>query len=104
MPTSNRVELTRDQLLNKSIECDKTCSNRNLLRHAVVKRMIGLGLEDEERKETWMEDKDKCAAKRTIECARAIYTYVLSTFLSKKSIWKQAVYFEKTHGDRNCLV
>jgi len=38
-----------------------------------------------------------------IECARAIYAHALSIFPTKKSIWKQAAYFEKQYGDRESL-
>ncbi|CAG7718069.1 unnamed protein product [Allacma fusca] len=99
--TSNGVELTRDQWLEDAIECDKAGSY--LTCRALVKHMIGHGLEDEERKETWMEDAENCAVKGAIECARAIYSHALSIFSTKKSIWKQAAYFEKTHGDRDSL-
>jgi len=59
--TSNGVELTRDQWLEDAIECDKAQSY--LTCRAIVKAMIGHGLEDEERKDTWMEDAENCAAK-----------------------------------------
>lgn len=59
--TSNGVEINREQWLEDAIECDKARSF--LTCRAIVKAIIGHGLEDEERKDTWMEDSDNCAQK-----------------------------------------
>ena len=62
--TANGVELTRDQWLDDAIECDKAKSY--LTCRAIINSIIGHGLEDEERKETWMEDAENCASKVNI--------------------------------------
>ena len=55
--------------------------------------MIGVGVDEEDRKETWMEDADTCVKQEAYECARAIYAHALSVFETRKSIWLRATYF-----------
>lgn len=59
--TANGVEITRDQWIEDAIECEKASSV--LTCRAIVKAVIGHGLEDEERRETWMEDAENCTQK-----------------------------------------
>ncbi|CAG2064087.1 unnamed protein product, partial [Timema podura] len=73
------------------------------LRRVLIRAIIGQGVEEEDRKHTWMEDAEACASQGAHECARAIYAHALATFPSKKSIWLRAAYFEKTHGTRESL-
>lgn len=66
--------------------------------------MIGIGLETpEDKKHTWMEDAESCAANNAFGCARAIYEVALASFPKKKSIWLRAAYFEKSHGTAESL-
>jgi pre-mRNA-processing factor 6 len=62
--TANGVELNRDQWLTDAIECDKAQSYMTC--RAIIKCMIGHSLEDEERKDTWLEDAETCAQKVNI--------------------------------------
>lgn len=65
--------------------------------------MVGHGVDEEDRKHTWMEDAEACTKQGAHECARAIYAHALSIFPSKKTIWLAAAYFEKAHGTRDSL-
>ncbi|KAG8513272.1 Pre-mRNA-processing factor 6, partial [Galemys pyrenaicus] len=82
-------------------ECDKAGSVATC--QAVMRAVIGIGIEEEDRKHTWMEDADSCVAHSALECARAIYAHALHVFPSKKSVWLRAAYFEKNHGTRESL-
>ena len=70
---------------------------------SLVKNIINTGVEEEDRKDTWLEDADSATAQGAYECARAIYAHALATFPTKKSIWLPAAYFEKSHGTRESL-
>ena len=61
------------------------------------RHVIGFGIEDEDRKETWMEDAEQFEKQGAIACARAVYAHALQ-HLPKKGIWLAAAHFEKTHG------
>uniref|UniRef100_T1JN63 Pre-mRNA-processing factor 6 n=1 Tax=Strigamia maritima TaxID=126957 RepID=T1JN63_STRMM len=98
---ANIVEINREQWIQGAIECEKAASV--LTCQAIIRTVIGVGVEDEDRKHTWMEDAEACASQGTYECARAIYAHALAVFPSKKSIWLRAAYFEKNHGTRESL-
>ncbi|XP_006882247.1 PREDICTED: pre-mRNA-processing factor 6-like [Elephantulus edwardii] len=98
---ANGVEINREQWIQDAEECDKAGSVATC--QAVMRAVIGIGIEEEDRKHTWMEDADSCVAHSALECARAIYAYALQVFPSKKSVWLQPAYFEKNHGTRESL-
>ncbi|KAG4108716.1 PRP1 splicing factor, N-terminal-domain-containing protein [Neocallimastix lanati (nom. inval.)] len=93
--------LDREQWLKEAEKCEQeehvsTCQ-------AIIRNTIGLGLEEEDKKATWMEDAESCIAHGTYETARAIYAYALKEFPNKKSIWRRAAFLEKAHGTREQL-
>ncbi|KAJ8408111.1 hypothetical protein AAFF_G00263390 [Aldrovandia affinis] len=99
---ANGVEINREQWIQDSEECDKAASVATC--QAVIRAVIGIGIEEEDCKHTWMEDAESCVSHGALECARAIYAHALQVFPSKKSVWLRAAYFEKNHGTRERLV
>jgi len=97
----NNVEINRELWIVDAEEADKAGSIYTA--QSIIGQIIGHGVEDEDRKHTWMEDAESCASHGAYECARAIYAYALKTFANKKSIWLRAAYFEKSHGTRESL-
>ncbi|XP_032815124.1 pre-mRNA-processing factor 6 [Petromyzon marinus] len=98
---ANGVEINREHWIQDAEECDKAGSVTTC--QAVIRAVIGIGVEEEDRKHTWMEDADSCVSHGACECARAIYAFALQVFPSKKSVWLRAAYFEKNHGTRESL-
>ncbi|MCJ8741804.1 hypothetical protein PDJAM_G00074940 [Pangasius djambal] len=98
---ANGVEINREQWIQDAEECDKAGSVATC--QAVIRAVIGIGIEEEDCKHTWMEDAESCVAHGALECARAIYAHALQVFPSKKSVWLRAAYFEKSHGTRESL-
>ncbi|XP_071476325.1 pre-mRNA-processing factor 6-like [Diadema antillarum] len=98
---ANMVEINRDQWIEDAEECEKAGSVATC--QSIVRAVIGVGIEDEDRETTWMDDADSCAAHGAHECARAIYAHSLTVFPSRKKIWMDAAYFEKNHGTRESL-
>ncbi|EGB04589.1 hypothetical protein AURANDRAFT_38946 [Aureococcus anophagefferens] len=70
---------------------------------AIVRHTIGIGVENEDRKRTWLDDADACASRSAVETARAVYAHALATFPNKKAIWLRACALEKKHGTRELL-
>ena len=70
---------------------------------AIVRNTIGIGVENEDRKRTWLDDAEACAARSSVETARAIYAHALGVFPTKKAIWLRACALEKKHGTRELL-
>lgn len=98
---ANGVEINRDLWIKDAEESEKAGSVVTC--RAITDTVIGIGVEEEDRKHTWMEDANSCIANNAFECARAIYAHALSVFPSKKSVWLRAAHFEKNHGTRESL-
>ncbi|KAL9962298.1 hypothetical protein ACROYT_G031386 [Oculina patagonica] len=98
---ANGVEINRDLWIKDAEESEKAGSVVTC--RAIIDIVIGIGVEEEDRKHTWMEDANSCIANNAFECARAIYAHALSVFPSKKSVWLRAAHFEKNHGTRESL-
>ncbi|CAH8490022.1 unnamed protein product [Dicrocoelium dendriticum] len=98
---ANMVEVNRDQWIKDAEECEAAKSV--LTAQSIIKSIIGFGLEEQDKKHTWLSDAENCASDGAIECARAIYAVALAHFPTKKSIWLRAAYFERDHGTRGTL-
>ena len=98
---ANRVEINRDQWISDSVECDKTGNVKTC--QAIIRNVIGIGIDEEDASETWTEDADNCNQQEAFECARAIYAHALTIYSGKKDLWMHAAYFEKEHGTRENL-
>ena len=93
--------LDRDAWLKEAEEHEKegavvTC-------RAIVKATLGMGIEPEDQKYTWMEDAESTTAHGSFETTRAIYAYAVHALSKKKSIWRRWAFFEKAHGTREQL-
>jgi len=99
--TSNGVEINKDHWMKDAMDCEKAGSI--LTCQSIIKNVIGVGVEEEDRKDTWLEDAEAATTAGANECARAIYAHALSLFPSKKTIWLKAAFFEKAHGTRETL-
>jgi len=99
--TSNGVELNKEHWMKDAIDSEKGGSI--LTCQSIVRNIIDTGVEEEDRKDTWLEDAEAATGQGATACARAIYAHALISFPSKKSIWIQAAYFEKEHGTREEL-
>lgn len=70
---------------------------------SIISETIGTGLEEEDRKKTWIEDAESCIAHGSIQTARAIYAHALTVFPGKKSLWLRNAHLEKAHGTKESL-
>ena len=70
---ANGVEINREQWLNDAVECEKAGSV--LTCQAIVRTIIGIGVEDEDRKHAWMEDAETVSLFNFIELLN-IYAFV----------------------------
>lgn len=74
-----------------------TCEN-------IIRETLGWGLdEDDDRKDTWMEDARSSINRGKYETARAIYAYALRVFVNSKTLWNAAADLERNHGTRESL-
>lgn len=66
-------------------------------------KVVELGVEEADRKATWIEDAESFTANKAFECARAVYAHILEALPSKKSVWLAAAYFERKYGTGELL-
>ncbi|KAJ3189197.1 Pre-mRNA-processing factor 6 [Gaertneriomyces sp. JEL0708] len=93
--------LDRDQWTQEAEKAEK--EGHITVCQAIIRETVGMGVEEEDRKSTWMEDAESCVAHGSFGTARAIYAHALKEFPHKKSIWRRAAFFEKAHGTRESL-
>ncbi|KAI1865874.1 uncharacterized protein JN550_008132 [Neoarthrinium moseri] len=70
----------------------------------IVQETLGWGLdEDDDRKDTWMEDARSSINRGMYVTARAIYAYALRVFPLSKTLWLAAADLERNHGTKEEL-
>ena len=98
---ANLVEINREQWMKDAIECEKAGSVHTC--QAVIRNIIGDGIEEEDQLDTWLEDAQSCETEGAYECARTIYTLARKSHPAKRQLWLEAAAFEKKHGTREQL-
>uniref|UniRef100_A0AC34QZ26 Pre-mRNA-processing factor 6 n=1 Tax=Panagrolaimus sp. JU765 TaxID=591449 RepID=A0AC34QZ26_9BILA len=93
---ANKVEINRKQWMEDAMDAEK--AGCKLTAQSIIKNVMSIGVEEEDRKHTWLEDAEWFVNESAPECARAVYAFALNVFAKKKSIWRAAVLFEKKHG------
>jgi pre-mRNA-processing factor 6 len=92
----NQVILSREQWLQEAEKCEQDGSP--LTAQAIVKASIHLDVEEEDRKNVWLEDAERAEKGDFFEVARACFVVLLETFPTSPSVWRRAASFEKAHG------
>jgi len=87
--------------LNDAHQCEQ--SGSILTCQAIVRATLGIGVEEQDRKNTWLNDAENFEQKGAIETARDIYSHMTSVFPGKKSVWLKAARLERQHGNRETL-
>jgi pre-mRNA-processing factor 6 len=92
------VIIDRDAWLKEAETSEKNMPKMIGTCQAIVKAVVELGIEDQDKKRTWIADAEECLKRGSIETARSIYQHALTVFPTKKSIWWRAAMLEKVHG------
>ncbi len=100
---ANGVVISREGWLKEAEASERSVPPMTGTCRAIVKAVVGLGVDDEDRKRTWMADAEECIRRGSIETARAIYGVALAAFPGKASVWRAAAQLEKLHGSREEL-
>ena len=99
---ANGVEINREHWLADAVETERAGSP--LTAQAIIKAVIEYGVDEEDRKHTWLEDAENLASEGAVACARAVYAHAIANgFGERKSVWLAAAVFERAHGDRESL-
>ncbi|ORY84329.1 pre-mRNA splicing factor prp1 [Protomyces lactucae-debilis] len=88
--------LSREQWI---AEAEKNEADGGVLTaQAIIRACMDLGVDDEDRAETWMDDVEGVIEREHPETARAIFEHALSALPERADIWRKAADFEKAHG------
>lgn len=90
------MEINRDEWIKEAESAEKEGSVATA--QAIVRAVIGEGVDPENRKGTWIEDAEAAVGRGSFACARAIYGHALASFRADESIWTKAAFFEREHG------
>ncbi|KAG5923680.1 hypothetical protein E4U61_002799 [Claviceps capensis] len=92
----------RDEWIAEAEKCEEegailTCQN-------IIHATLGWGLdEDDDRKDTWMEDARASVNRGKYDTARAIYAYAIRVFYNSKTLRMAAADLERNHGTKESL-
>ena len=77
---NNDVIIDREKWLQHAYNMEKTGALHTC--GAIVRCILEIGVEPEDRRRTWVEDAEKALKTDSIETAKAIYAYILTVFPS----------------------
>lgn len=92
----------REEWIGEAEKCEE--EGANITCENIIRETLGWGLdEDDDRKDTWMEDARSSINRGRYETARAIYAYALRVFVNSKTMWMAAADLERNHGSKESL-
>jgi pre-mRNA-processing factor 6 len=100
---ANGVVIDREWWLKEAEAAERGDAPMAATCRAIVGEVVGLGVDAEDRKRTWMADAEEALRRGSVETARAIYAHALAAFPGKKGIWRRAAALEKAHGGAEAL-
>ncbi|CAI5735613.1 unnamed protein product [Peronospora destructor] len=89
----HQVIMNREMWLKEAEACEQ--ADAPLTCAAIVHASLDVGVDNEDRKRTWMDDAENSINRGALLTAKAIYAAALKVFPGKKSIWLRAVALEK---------
>ncbi len=98
-----QVSITRERWLQEAEICET--AGAPLTCEALITNTVFLGLDDEDRLDTWMSDVDTFLARSPprVVAARAVIAHALKTFPADRGLWTCRVSLERAHGNAGML-
>ncbi|KAF2012299.1 hypothetical protein BU24DRAFT_352944 [Aaosphaeria arxii CBS 175.79] len=95
--------LKREEWITQAEICDEEGAIATA--GSIIKATIGWGLdEDDERRDTWLQDAKDSIARGRFETARAVLGHAISIFPLSTTVWHAAAELEKRHGTVDLLL
>lgn len=98
---AHKVVMSRESWLQEAIKCETAGSVATC--HAIVCVCLGLGIDELDRRNTWMNDAERFTHEGNYETARAVLEQVVSSFPDDEAAWLQAAHLERNHGTPESL-
>ncbi|KAJ1550581.1 hypothetical protein HK096_006126, partial [Nowakowskiella sp. JEL0078] len=93
--------LDREQWIKEAENCEN--NQAIATSQAIIDATIGMGIEPEDQRNTWVEDAESSLVRNHIFTARAIYSHLLKTFPADATLWELGASLEKKHGSFETL-
>ena len=90
--------VSREQWLSFAEDCERALPPALHVCAHMVRQTIGMGVDHEDSKQTWVADAEDCLERGSVHTARSVLAHALIVFPSKKGLWRRAVMLEKHHG------
>ncbi|CAH7689019.1 PRP1 splicing factor, N-terminal-domain-containing protein [Phakopsora pachyrhizi] len=98
----NGAELPREQWIKEAEKCE---SQKSVITcQAIVRATIDLDIEEEDRRDIWLEDSQSSLVNGFVETSRAILSFALNVYPNRSEIWRRAADLEKSHGTSASLL
>lgn len=91
--TAAQAGVDRETWLRLAEEAERTAAPRTAA--AIVAATADVGVEEADRRRTWLADAEALEGKGAVACARAMYARLLEAFPDKEGVWLRAVALEK---------
>lgn len=95
---SNGVVIDRQWWMKAAEVAERSDPSMPATCRAIIATVIGVDVDDEDKKRTWVADAEECVKNGSIETARAIYAQAMEAFPTRKGVWRRAAVMEKQHG------
>eukprot|EP00300_Choanocystis_sp_HF-7_P005392 c14057_g1_i1.p1 GENE.c14057_g1_i1~~c14057_g1_i1.p1 ORF type:complete len:460 (+),score=109.76 c14057_g1_i1:196-1575(+) len=90
-----QVLISRAEWLRYATECETAGSIETA--KALVVLTLGMGVDEVDRRRTWVHDAESFLQQGFVHVARAVYGVLLEVFPTKRAIWLDAVELERKH-------
>lgn len=94
---SNQVIIDRESWIKHAEDCER--SGSTVTCSAIIDAVLGLGIEEADKRRTWIADADALEGRGSLHTARAVYAILLKEFDSSEAVWLKAAQFEKKNND-----
>ena len=84
---ANDVVIDRERWLRHAFDMERAGAVQTCV--AIVKNVVAIGIEPEDRRRTWVDDAEKALQEGAVETAKAIFAYTLGVFPSRLDFWRR---------------
>lgn len=101
--TKENAMLKREEWITQAEICEEEEATTTAA--AIIKATVGWGLdEDDERRDTWLQDAKDCIARGKYATARAILEHAVQNFVLSTTVWHALADLDKRHGTVDILL
>lgn len=94
-----KVEINRKKWLDEAENMERSGSKLSCI--AIINNVLDIGIEEIDKKRTFVSDAEMMINNESFECARGIYSFILKLYPNDSEIWIKAIELEKKVNSSN---